>query len=680
MQNLQQELVELLQHNDNFVVDGQLNKNKIIESVLKIDPILIKLLLNSSTFKTHFFTEVESVYIFDKIEFQRFVNNKSFLPDSYTAFKNKIGLTINDGSTDNFITSRNDVTLVWPHKDCILEGGQTKEDQKRNEVFWSETLAPDQIDRLLSPKVFTNFKKYSSVNKTQTNSTGSLNLETESTELSVNETILNGKDEIDFLSENLILKGNNLLCLTSLLKTHRGKIKLIYIDPPFNTGSDSFMYNDNFNHSTWLTFMKNRLLIAKELLREDGLIFINLDAIEEAYTKVLCDEIFNVSNFVNVITVKSSTPSGTKTAHKEKTIIKQKDLILVYRKSPSANFNPQYTVRENWDKHYSLFLKKDSDDKYYLVNLVDILIQESIILEKTSLDKLDLNDKKFKNFYLKYANNICRLQSHKNKEAELISRGLNNVVYEHIKDGESAGLYYNGQVITPLAQGIKKVYLNQKFTEDLGMLLCDFWWDIDFQNTQNEGGVSFPTAKKPELLISRIIELATKENDIVLDYHLGSGTTAAVALKSKRKFIGVEQMDYGDNDSVKRLNNVLLGDKSGISKAYNWKGGGSFVYAELMEHNQFFIDKIQSSTTKEKLFEVWKEMDEKASISYLFDKSIFNERLDAFKTASLDEMKKYLIEILDKNQLYVNYSEIEDSSYNVSESDIKLNHLFYKRK
>ena len=165
-----------------------------------------------------------------------------------------------------------------------------------------------------------------------------------------------------------------------------------------------------------------------------------------------------------------------------------------------------------------------------------------------------------------------------------------------------------------------------------------------------------------------------------MDFHLGSGTTAAVALKSKRKFIGVEQMDYGDNDSVKRLNNVLLGDKSGISKAYNWKGGGSFVYAELMEHNQFFIDKILSSTTKEKLLEVWKEMDEKASISYLFDKSIFNERLDAFKTASLDEMKKYLIEILDKNQLYVNYSEIEDSSYNVSESDIKLNHLFYKRK
>lgn len=161
MQNLQNELIELLKEEDNLVVDGQLNKTKIVEAVLKVDPDFLKLLVNSRIFKKHFFQEVESILVFDKIAFQRFVNNKSFLPDSYTAFKNKIGLTINDGSTDNFITSRNDVSLVWPHKDCVLEGGQTKEDQKRNEIFWNETLAPDNIDRLLSPKALTNFRKYS---------------------------------------------------------------------------------------------------------------------------------------------------------------------------------------------------------------------------------------------------------------------------------------------------------------------------------------------------------------------------------------------------------------------------------------------------------------------------------------------------------------------------------------
>jgi len=160
MQNLQNELIDLLQHEDNLVVDGHLNKNKIIELALKVEPQLIVLLIKSPTFKKHFFQEVENVLVFDKIKFQRFVNNKSFLPDSYTAFKNKIGLTINDDSLDNFISTSNDVVLAWPHKDCVLEGGQTKEDQKRNEIFWNETLAPDSVDRLLDAKALTNFKKF----------------------------------------------------------------------------------------------------------------------------------------------------------------------------------------------------------------------------------------------------------------------------------------------------------------------------------------------------------------------------------------------------------------------------------------------------------------------------------------------------------------------------------------
>ena len=239
MQNLQNELINILQHEDALVVEGQLNKNKIVEMALQVDPQLIKHLIKHDTFKTHFFTDVEGVLVFDKIKFQRFVNNKSFLPDSYTAFKNKIGLTINDGTTDNYITTKNDVVLAWPHKDCVLEGGQTKEDQKRNEIFWNETLAPDEIDRLLDPKVFTNWKKYDQQG------------EHEVTEISDN--------------DNLIIKGNNLLALASLKKRFKNRVKLIYIDPPYNTGSDSFQYNDSFNHSSWLTFTRNRLIQAKEL-------------------------------------------------------------------------------------------------------------------------------------------------------------------------------------------------------------------------------------------------------------------------------------------------------------------------------------------------------------------------------------------------------------------------------
>src|SRR5690554_2173914 len=287
MQNLQNELINILQHEDALVVDGQLNKNKIVEMALQVDPQLIKHLIKHDTFKTHFFTDVEGVLVFDKIKFQRFVNNKSFLPDSYTAFKNKIGLTINDESLDNFITSRNDVVLAWPHKDCVLEGGQTKEDQKRNEIFWNETLAPDNVDRLLSPKAFTNFKRYEAIKSTQKEKSEGLGLETETEGLEVKETELSGKEEIDFSKENLIIKGNNLLALASLLKTHRGKVKLIYIDPPYNTGGDGFNYNDRFNHSAWLTFMKNRLTTCYGLLKEDGVILVQCDDHEQAYLKVL---------------------------------------------------------------------------------------------------------------------------------------------------------------------------------------------------------------------------------------------------------------------------------------------------------------------------------------------------------------------------------------------------------
>ncbi|MCB0541476.1 MAG: site-specific DNA-methyltransferase, partial [Bacteroidetes bacterium] len=464
--------------------------------------------------------------------------------------------------------------------------------------------------------------------------------------------------------------------LHSLKKEFAGKVKLIYIDPPFNTGNDSFQYNDSFNHSTWLTFMKGRLEIAKKLLRPDGLLFINLDDIEEAYAKVLADEVFGVANFVNVITVKSSTPSGTKTAHKEKTIIKQKDLILVYRKSASATFNPQYVVRDKWDKHYSRFLVGKDQKTYRLENLIDVLIEKKIIEKKIGIDDLDIHNPKFKKFYLDNADRICRLQSHKNKEADKASRLKGEFVYEHFKDGNSQGLYYNGQVITPLKQGIKKVYRNQSFVEDLGMLLCDFWWDIDFQNTQNEGGVSFPTAKKPELLISRIIELATNDKDIVLDYHLGSGTTNAVALKSNRQFIGIEQLDYGENDSVKRLNNVINAEQSGVSKAYNWKGGGSFVYFELKKHNQTFIEQIEEAKDTDSLLKIWEQMKTKSFLNYNVDIKKQDEHLDEFKALSLSEQKQHLCELLDKNQLYVNLSSLNDADFACTAEEKKVTQNF----
>ncbi len=642
--------------------DGVLLKNAIVEDALQLKPELIRLLLTNERLKNNFFKDIDGITIFDKVRFQKFVMNKRFLPDSYTSFKNKIGLI---GDNEDFLSESREVVLSWPYKDCVLEGGQTKEDAKRNEIFWNEILAPDQITRLTEPKVLSNFKKYS----------------------------IEGEETISEITkeDNLIIKGNNLLALHSLAKTYKGKVKLIYIDPPYNTGSDSFQYNDNFNHSSWLTFMKNRLEVAKELLSDDGIIFVQCDDNEQAYLKVIMDEVFKINNFINTLVVRSSTPSGTKTAHKEKTIIKQKDYIHIYKNEGTIKLNPQYIKKDKWDTHYSLILEK-KDNKYILLNLIDALIKENILKEGDSLKDININDDRFKKYYLANKNKICRLQSHKNTKAEAESRKLSNVVYEHFdENSESKGLFYNGQVITQLSQSINKVYDNQNFTNDLSMLLCDLWNDIDFQNTQNEGGVSFPTAKKPEILLYRIIDLATQKNDIVLDYHLGSGTTAAVAHKMGRRFIGIEQMDYGENDSVVRLRKVIGGkikdgmfekniwDKSGISKAVDWKGGGSFVYCELAKANQNFVDEIDNAETKEQLNIIWENIQINGFLSWKVNPKTINEEINDFSELSIEDSKRFLIEVLDKNLLYIPLSEIDNQEFNVSVEDKLLTNKFYGR-
>ncbi len=314
MQNLLNDLTELLSKDDRLVVDGKLLKNKIVELALAMEVELIKLLLKNKNIKKHFFTEIEGVLIFDKIKFQRFVSNKEFLPDSYTAFKNKIGLINEQG---DYITNSQEVVLAWPYKDCVLEGGQTKEDQIRNEIFWNETLAPDEIDRLLAPKVFTGWKRYDSKGKHD----------------------LTGKEKIDFKNENMITRGNNLLALHSLYKQYAGKVKLIYIDPPFNTGNDEFGYNDSFNHSTWLTFMKNRLEMAYKLLSDDGLIYVHTDETEQSHIRMILNGIFRRENFISLISWQRAPEGRAVLGQGSSFIIDSCEYILCYSKDKSLSPN-----------------------------------------------------------------------------------------------------------------------------------------------------------------------------------------------------------------------------------------------------------------------------------------------------------------------------------------------------
>ena len=635
MQNLQEELVRLLSNEENLVVDNQLNKNKVIEAALKVEPFLITLLVKNKTFKKHFFQEVKSVLVFDKIKFQRFVNNKSFLPDSYTAFKNKIGLTINDESTDNFIKSSNDVVLAWPHKDCILEGGQTKEDQKRDEVFWNETLAPDNIDRLLDAKVFTNFKKYDK----------------------------DGKQKMGDLikDENLLLKGNNLLLLSSLLKTHSKKVKFIYVDPPYNTGNagDTFDYNNNFKHSSWLTFMKNRLEVAKNLLCDDGFIALTIDHVELFYLGALADEIFGSENRIGLVTIVIN-PKGRQNVRFFNSVC---EYMLVYAKNSSiAKFN-KVVLDEEVAKTFTL---SDNLGKYRL---------DSFIRARGNT----LRTLKPKHWYPIYVSKDLKIISEKNQKGFIevlpISAGK-EYTWKLIKESFIKKL--NEDYFVAIKEN-DKIKITHKFREQ--QIIKNVWTQKKYYSEFNGTNVvkdllggNYFSYPKSIFSVFDTLKLMTSEDDLILDFFGGSGTTAQAVLDlnkedgGNRKFIICEQMDYVDNVTKKRIRKVIENNSS-----------GSFIYAELMQNNQLFIDKIQSAKTKKELILIWREMQGKAFLSYQFNKVLFNERLDAFKTASFETMQHYLVEVLDKNQLYVNFSEIEDTKFNVSKEDKALNYSFYKK-
>lgn len=544
------ELLDLLKQDpkQRFYADNgkDLLRNKVYECAMKMDKDLIKLLLSNDRMKDKFFTDIDGTLVFDKTAFGWAINNKAFLQDSYTRFKNTIGLI---DSKEQFISSKNDVVLSFPYKDCVLEGGQTKEDQKRGEIFYNELLAPDDVDRLLAPKVFTNVKRY-----------------TKDGEESITE--FDDKD-------NLLIKGNNLLALSSILKRYEGRIKCIYIDPPFNTEKDSFKYNDNFNHSTWLTFMRNRLLIARNLLSNDGCILVHLDFNESHYCKVLMDEVFGKDNFKNNIVWCYTGPAGATDF-----LPRKHDDILFYGKTSEAKINMPYIAHKS-------------------------------------------------------------------------------------------GVHNTGQVFG--STETKETFKEE--VEARGKKLEDWWIDIYSTDRYRAELLGF-SGQKPEKLLQRIIEMCTNEGDIVLDFHFGTGTTGAVAQKINRQWIGIEQLDYGDIDSVKRIENVLKGDDTGISKSVNWHGGGSFVYCELKELNHKYIDEIQVANDN-KLNDLYKEITDSEFISYKADINKLKESEQDFKELSTEDKRSFLIQVLDKNLLYVNYCDMEDEDLAVTEKEKAFARSFY---
>ncbi len=663
--SLYQELEKLLRMESRYCSeDGVLLKNSIVESALALRPDLIRMLLTHERLKNNFFSEVDGLLIFDKVRFQKFVMNKRFLPDSYTSFKNKIGLTGDDG---NFLAESREVVLSWPYKDCVLEGGQTKEDAKRNEVFWNEILAPDEINRLTEPKVLTGFARYDA----------------------------NGKHEVSEVSEqdNLIIKGNNLLALHSLLKKYRGKVKLIYIDPPYNTGNDEFQYNDSFNHSTWLTFMRNRLSAARELLQKNGTIFISIDHNELAYTLALLDEVFGKENKKNIITVKRGSVTGAKVINPG--VVNLTEYVLVYSKDANHWIpNRVYRSKER-DDRYNTFIDNYDDgyENWRFTPLLDAFAKYKG-LEKKDVKRVlgDTFEEEITQFVIANGEKVIQFASLDDKSISNAALALKqesisnpDIVYKMGREGKNDYYIIRGKLIIFVKDRLLNIDGEVSFSDPIS----DIWDDVLPNDLHNEGGVSFRKGKKPEKLIQRILQFGSNENDIVLDYHLGSGTTATVAHKMGRRYIGVEQMDYGDNDNVVRLQNTIgrkvkdgLFDKvecdqSGISKAVDWKGGGSFVYCELAKANQNFVDEISAATTKEQLTAIWERMQQSGFLSWKINPSAINDTARDFADLSVDDTRRFLIESLDKNLLYVPLSEIDNTEFAVTTHDKSLNSQFY---
>ncbi len=582
----------------------------------------------------------------------------SFNKGSYTEYSNKIGLYSN--SQESFISQSPDVVLNFPYKDCVLEGGMTKEDAKRDERFLNVKVDKSDIDTLFDPKVLTDFKYIDSNG----------------------ERPITASDDVEFfdkngeLRQNLLIKGNNLVALHTLRERLAGKVKLIYIDPPYNTGNDGFKYNDSFNHSAWLTFMRNRLEIAKELLSNDGLIFVSIDDHEQAELKCLMNEVFangfiNEFVWINNLKGRQIQSSGAAGTH---------EYILCY--SENCGCIPRFTASSQMLKNimpssykgFDAEVMSDERGEYIITN--ELYNSNPIFNEETRPNLV------YDIFYRESDGKIIV----EDYDCKITHEGFVKITPHANHDGAHKYHAYRWSKDKVIAESYNLEFVKSGDTFKIYTKRRDFdrttVKDVITDITTTDGnreadllGYDF-TFPKPEKLVGLLVEIASSPGDIVLDYHLGSGTTAAVAHKMGRRWIGIEQMDYIETIAKERLKKVIAGEQGGISKSVNWQGGGSFVYLELKKYNQEYVDQINAATNMTELEEVYKKMYQNAFLKFWFDKKTF-ERDERFRSMDLNTRKQALIGILDENQLYLNYADMDDAKYHVSDNERALTKRFY---
>lgn len=683
-------VIEKVLKNDERLWDEEnkiLNQTLLLDLVEKTDEKLITLLLENEDIRDKFFLKINDVYVFKTRDFRFFIEENK-VNNSYTQYKNRIGLS----DRNKFLKDNNEVVLNFPYKDCVLQGGQSSEegtdtyfeysdkDKKyeekeaaREEVFFNEVLAQDEIDRLFDQKALVNWKRY-----------------TQDGEEEVKEI---SRDESGTIRENLIIKGNNLLALHSLEKLFTGKIKLIYIDPPYYFSKakkqDTFAYNSNFKLSTWLTFMKNRLDIAKELLADNGAIFVQINDDSVAELLLLLKEVFNKNgedNFINKITVKTKSPSGFASVNPG--VFETAEYILAFAKDKKQwTYNEQYT-KSDYDPNYKWFItnKEEELDKWNITDLFDYVAKENGHNDKKEALKnlgSSVFDQMVEEFAVKNADRIFQSTAiGDNARQDIvatrdISKKNKDKIYKVERKEHYDVLIQNGRELAFFSKKIREI--DGEMVPSIQV--SNIWTDTPYEGIASEGGVTLKGGKKPEKLLRRIIEMSTDPQDIVLDYHLGSGTTCAVAHKLNRRYIGVEQLDYDEDDSIIRLSNVLKGENSGISKIVNWSGGGSFIYLELAKWNEKAKEIINKAKSLKELVKIFDDLYETYFLNYNLKIKEFTEKVineENFKKLSLSAQKKMFLSMLDLNQMYVLRSEMADKKFGISKQDQELTEEFYK--
>ncbi|TPH99752.1 site-specific DNA-methyltransferase [Helicobacter pylori] len=609
---------------------NRFTKEHLETLILQNDETLLTFMLenqNADDYKNAFFKTIANVLVFNQEALLECLT-KELVENSFTRFANKIGLYSQGRPKDHPIKSSELVILNFPFKDNVLLGSAKDNSAKTNECFYHEILHKKEIDALFKQKALCRFEMHGE---------GDL------------ESALKDKNT------NYLIKGNNLIALHSLKKKFAKQVKCIYIDPPYNTGNDSFNYNDNFNHSSWLVFMKNRLEAAREFLSDDGVIFVQCDDNEQAYLKVLMDEIFGRENFIACFVWEKTSNSLSRIRIKT-------EYILCYEKT-------KFGLIFNGD------MAEEGQD-FPILNEVNVkrtlqFPPNSIyfktfkgVIKPTKFNKMELiDDLRIVN---KTNSNMVRINAK--------FKWTQDKLDDEIKEGTTFVIKSDEFSMRYIRKGDREVKVSNVFSVECGVT-TNIKATSEIKALFADSNTDLFSTPKPEALISRILEISTKENDLVLDFFAGSGTTCAVAHKMKRRYIGIEQMDYIETITKERLKKVIEGEQGGISKKCGFKGGGSFVYAELKEVNLEIKKQILNAKSASECLKIFETLSER--FLKRADCKIDEIHSEEFHNLDLNEQKRIYCTSFDSNEDYLNLGDIDEDAWEIDEITKKYNEIFY---